>query len=148
LQKFAEEGQIPVQLATILHRFHGITPASSNSAAQIFLESGLYAGVLDTGGKIIASHATITPPLPSSGEASPAQDKPKPAVSNGAHQQAPLTNEKRNVSGGTQRFEFAISDGRTATISVPSELNERDIKIIKKQIELLELQAGVEEDPT
>jgi hypothetical protein len=144
LEKFAAEGQIPVQLATHLHRFHGITAASSKSAAQIFLESGRYAGVLDAEGKIISSRSTTTPSAPSSGEASQAQNKPTLVVSNGDHEGLP--DEKKSVSGGTQRFEFAISDGRTATISVPSELNERDIKIIKKQIELLELQAGVEGD--
>jgi hypothetical protein len=148
LKKFAAEGQIPVQLATHLHRFHGITTASSDSAAHIFLESGRYASVLDGEGKIVAGRSPTTPSAPSPAEASVAQKKPTTVISNGDHEQATLANEKRSVPVGTQRFEFAISDGRTATISVPSELNERDIKIIKKQIELLELQAGVEGDAT
>ena len=147
LQKFAAEGQIPVQLATHLHRFHGITAASSDSAAQIFLESGRYAGTLDADGKIIAEGAAATP-APSPAEISLPQNKVTPVVSNGDHEHATLAEQKRTIPVGTQRFEFAISDGRTATISVPAELNERDIKIIKKQIELLELQAGVEGNPT
>jgi hypothetical protein len=146
MEKFAAEGQIPVQLATHLHRFHGITAASSNSAAQIFLESGRYAGVLDADGKIVFDAAAAAPPTSSPAEASSLQNKPTPVVSNGDHEQATLAEEKRSIPVGTQRFEFAISDGRTATISVPAELNERDIKIIKKQIELLELQAGIEEN--
>jgi hypothetical protein len=148
LEKFAAEGQIPVQLATHLHRFHGITAASSNSAAQTFLESGRYAGMLDADGKIVAEGATATSPTPSPAEASSLQNNATPLVGNGDYEQPTLAEPKKSTRVSTQRFEFAISDGRTATISVPAELNERDIKIIKKQIELLELQAGVEGNPT
>lgn len=137
LSKFGPEGQIPAQLATHLHRFHGITDAASTAAADIFLESGLFAGVLDDDGKILTNG---TPGANGSGESN-IQASPvlEPLIS------PPPPEAKRNGTPGMQRFEFAISEGQTATITVPSALNEKDIRIIKKQIELLELQAGVEE---
>jgi hypothetical protein len=142
LEKFAAEGQIPVQLATHLHRFHGITASSSNAAAQIFLESGRYAGVLDTEGKILNDRPIPTPESHPAADASLLENNDVSATANGDHENM-TSSDKKSSTVATQRFEFAISEGRTATISVPSELNARDIKIIKKQIELLELQAGV-----
>ena len=145
LEKFSVEGQIPVQLSTHLHRFHGITAASSSSAGQIFLESGRYAGVLDADGKIIASESSSPAGETSTSDATtPPEEKGATTGRNGNHQQAATPEPGKGAAVATQRFEFAISEGRTATIVVPSELNERDIRIIKKQIELLELQAGVD----
>jgi hypothetical protein len=141
VEKFAAEGQIPVQLATHLHRFHGITDAASTVAADIFLESGRFAGVLDNDGKILINGA---PSANGSGEKSESTVQVLPA----SKQSVPpvIPEEKRDTGTTMQRFEFAISEGQTATITVPSRLNEKDIRIIKKQqIELLELQAGVEE---
>jgi hypothetical protein len=140
LSKFSPEGRIPAQLATHLHRFHGITDAASSVAADIFLESGRFAGVLDNDGKILINGA---PSANGAGEKS----EPSVHVPSASEQPVPpVTPEaKRNGATTMQRFEFAISEGQTATIAVPSKLNEKDIKIIKKQIELLELQAGVEE---
>jgi hypothetical protein len=40
----------------------------------------------------------------------------------------------------TQSFSFALSCGRRAHVAVPTNLTKLDIKLIKKQIELLELQ--------
>jgi hypothetical protein len=42
--------------------------------------------------------------------------------------------------GETQSFSFALSSGRRAHLAVPTNLTRLDIKLIKKQIELLELQ--------
>ena len=48
------------------------------------------------------------------------------------------------MPNGSQRFVFALTGRKFATIIVPAHLKARDIQIIKKQIELLELQ--IEED--
>ncbi|MNI81549.1 hypothetical protein D3C73_1381750 [compost metagenome] len=50
----------------------------------------------------------------------------------------PFENDKR------QTFNFSLTDGRFAQLMVPTGLKVKDIKILRKQIELLELQ--IEED--
>lgn len=146
LAKFESEKQIPTQLATHLHRFHGITDSASSSAAEIFVESGRFAGWLDAENKILSEDGSSNPPPATQEEV--ADDKISSGAAVQAKQQpdkaaAPLATLPHNAS--SQRFEFSISGGRTAVILVPAELNSKDIKIIRKQIELLELQAGLDE---
>jgi hypothetical protein len=139
LEKFKSEGQIPAQLATHLHRFHGITDAASENAADIFIESGRYAGVLDQSNQIL-----------SDGDLSRAgtrdESKTEDSAKGNQRDGALATQLEQQVKSipGTQRFEFAITGGRNVVLIVPAEPNETDIKIIRKQIELLELQAGIE----
>lgn len=146
LAKFEADGKIPGQLATHLHRFHGITASASGSAAEIFLASGRFAGVLDDNNNIRAgldSHAyqSSEPPLPETHQpqrdaALPLQNAPSPL--------APVAFQFS--ASNQQRFEFAITRGRTVVLVVPTDLNAKDIKVIRKQVELLELQAGLDDD--
>jgi len=143
LSKFEADGKIPSQLATHLHRFHGITDAASSSAAEIFVSSGRFAGVLDEDNNILRdtvvqkteeTMTAIDPQVPAI-RASAAQPPVVPAPS---AQHAPASGLLNQ-----QRFEFAITGGRTVVLTVPSDLNQKDIKVIRKQIELLELQVNL-----
>ncbi len=146
IDKFEPDGKIPSQLATHLHRFHGITDAASAQAAEIFVSSGRYAGVLDESNNIMRADRQETKVV---GE-SPADRLPAETVQvshPGIHPvQLPPTpfNAPAQPPTGHQRFEFAITQGRTVVLTVPADLNSKDIRIIRKQIELLELQAGIE----
>jgi hypothetical protein len=150
LSKFGGDGKIPSQLATHLHRFHGITDAASTAAADIFIASGRFAGVLDQESRIVSALAPASAdqsnPLDSAASLEsrdsvavriPAQSAPIPRMP------LPLPANP----GATQKFEFAITRGRAVVLVVPSDLNAKDIKVIRKQVELLELQAGLEEAP-
>ncbi len=144
LSKFEYDGMIPNQLATHLHRFHGITDTASTSAADIFIASGRFAGVIDQDNRILASSgafpsdAVTVPPIVAKQDTSDAARSEPPA------QTVPISTVP--ALANHQRFEFTITRGRTVVLVVPSELNAKDIKVIRKQIELLELQAGLDDD--
>lgn len=148
IAKFEPDGKIPSQLATHLHRFHGITDAASTQAAEIFVSSGRYAGLLDEANNLIgaeqqsARSVVEQPGSNNSGDSPAVSSVPTTPVS---PHSVPISLPAQVLSGH-QRFEFAITQGRTVTLTVPSDVNAKDIKIIRKQIELLELQAGIEDD--
>ncbi len=144
LEKFSSEGEIPSQLPVHLHRFHGITDSASHQASEIFLASGRFAGVIDDANKIVASFPDqneLLHEVPRE-EGRDSATAPDSTLTN----TSPIvTTPPLHVSLAHQRFEFSISQGRTVVLLVPSELNAKDIRIIRKQIELLELQAGIDE---
>lgn len=150
LDKFGVGGVIPGQLATHLHRFHGITAAASASAAEIFLQSGRFAGVIDQENRITTT-GSYQPTAGRSGEVRsiqpPESVSPSAPPSSVSSQQSPIPSGTI-VPATAQRFEFAITQGRSVVLLVPSDLNPKDIMIIRKQIELLELQAGIESKDT
>lgn len=149
MAKFSPDGNIPAQLPTHLHRFHGITSASSDTAANIFLESGRFAGVIDADGRIVSNggSASKAATTPDSSDAKTTTAEEKEPVESGADDKTGGPVVVKEGAAPMQRFQFAISEGNTATILVPASLTARDIRIIKKQVELLELQAGVEDPP-
>jgi hypothetical protein len=149
LEKFKQEGQIPLQLATHLHRFHGITDAASGTAADIFLESGRFAGVLDQSNRFVADE---TAPRDRNGNeqengAAESMIEDRAPVEKGdvAKDRAAIEHPPKSIPG-SQRFEFAVTGGHTVVLIVPAQLNDKDIKIIRKQVELLELQASIDEE--
>lgn len=145
IAKFEPDGKIPSQLATHLHRFHGITDAASAQAAEIFISSGRYAGALDEFNNITRSELheakAMSEPLAAIQPAEISQVIP-PSIPPVQQPPTPISVPAQTPSGH-QRFEFSITQARTVVLVVPSDLNAKDIKIIRKQIELLELQAGI-----
>lgn len=143
LAKFELDGEIPSRLATHLHRSHGITDGASSQAAEIFVSSGRYASVLDDENRILVENRSSASQM-SSPTTSPEETPADPLV---IPQPRPTSSPQVSLAPtGHQRFEFAITRGQTVTILVPSDLNAKDIKIIRKQIELLELQANLEDE--
>lgn len=148
IDKFELDGKIPSHLATHLHRFHGITDSASTQAAEIFVSSGRYAGALDESNNIMRADLQETKVvgevLADRTTAEPVQVAP-PGIHPVLPPLAPF-NVPAQFPSGHQRFEFAITQGRTVVLTVPTDLNSKDIRIIRKQIELLELQAGIEDE--
>lgn len=128
LDHYANEGQIPDRLATVLARNFGIAGNASELAASVFIESAKYANIVDENLKFIAAEA--------SERQLPQSESPLPASTS----QSPESKPKESADGENQTFHFKLSSNKFARLSVPSELTTRDIEIIKKQIELLELQ--------
>lgn len=146
INKFEVDGKIPSQLPTHLHRFHGITDAASSSAAEIFVASGRFAGVLDQDNNILRDMVARK-----SEEAIVGIDPQVPVVRISSAQPpvapAPLAQHPpTSALFNQQRFEFAITGGRTVVLTVPSDLNQKDIKVIRKQVELLELQVSLDDE--
>ena len=127
LDRFAPQGRLPRQLASILWRDHGITRKASRFAAETFRESAHYAGILDLDGTLRAAEL-----------GGPADEAP--SASGESERTGPPASEPR------QRFELALTDGKLAKLSLPLELRRRDLEIVKKQIEFLEYQVAEEDE--
>ncbi|MDY7096306.1 MAG: hypothetical protein SX243_25300, partial [Acidobacteriota bacterium] len=149
LERYAAEPQVPRRLHHVLVRDHGITDAASGRAAEIFLRSARYAGVLDAEGRMLTP-STATPgsseeaPSVGSGAAAPAEPAPthpsiRPAS---AADSEGLAQESRGGEAATQRFEISLGAGRRAVLELPAEMRPRDLELLRKQLEVLELQVG------
>lgn len=139
LTKFEPDGLIPKQLPNILYRDHGITNAASSEASQIFLQSCVYAGILNENNQFVQitnEQEGSCLPLDNLKDNSdvPTPDNIPPQKSIGF--------EINRTD--TQMFKFALTKGKFAELIVPTELKNKDIAIIRKQIELLELQVDEE----
>lgn len=122
-----EDGAVslPAQLEAILSRDHGITRRASGQAADVFRRSARFAGLLDT------------PTRPAElGKAAIVGSPTKPTT-------------ERGDGGGEQRIDLALAGGRLARLSVPLDLDARDVDLLRrlllKQLEMLELQAEIRE---
>lgn len=145
IAKFEPDGKIPSQLATHLHRFHGITDAASTQAAEIFVSSGRYAVALDEFNNITRSEpheSKVVSEAPTASLSAETAQALPPTIPVVQQPPTPIIVPLQTPSGH-QRFEFAITQGRAVVLTVPADLNAKDIRIIRKQIELLELQAGI-----
>lgn len=136
--KYENDGQIPKILPNILYREHGITQSASQDAAKTFLESGIYAKVFDENNKIITDLSTTAIE-----DNSYRETEKEDRHTNITSPDIPSTKNTQfvsNLSGQNQTFSFALTGGKFAQLVVPTNLTTKDILIIRKQIELLELQ--------
>lgn len=144
LEGFQSDGRIPAMLSSILVRFHRIQDAAANDAARIFLDSGRYAGVIDEEGRIVKQ--------------SPLKEMPTATDRDDLRQDQAIDDPQGDLVGKIidaipskshptmeQEFKWALTQGRTARLSVPVDLCANDIRLLKKQIEVLELQAELME---
>jgi hypothetical protein len=149
LEGYAAAEQVPRRLHHVLVRDHGITDGASGRAAEIFLRSARYAGVLDAEGRVLT-------PLPGAVEETPgAGTEPgtfsgsvpsEPAAPSAPEATREEASGRRGGEAPTQRFEIALGGGRRAVLELPAELRPRDLEVLRKQLEVLELQVRAEED--
>jgi len=130
LKAYEPEGRLPERLATVLHRNFGIAANASELASRILVKSAQLAGVIDDGLRFIREAKDE--------RSVPATAVEPSSVTPNADDSA-LPND-RIPDGSQQRFLFRLSGGKYASLSVPGEITARDISIIRKQIELLEMQ--------
>ena len=142
---------LPVELKTHLIRFHKIAEKAAPIVAEIFIKSAEYCGALNELGFLNYSHAVQSisvlenyAPLPNLKiEEHPPVVQPagigKPAevytpAGKGEHSQL-LLNEMNNK----QEVKVNLTGGKFAVIHYPSDLTKKDIEVLRKQLELLEL---------
>lgn len=130
LDRYMPQGRVPSQLAGVLWREYGITRKASRTAAETFHRSARYAGVLDRHGTFVAEPAPA-----SEGEA---QSEDRPASEESGALEAPGFPTE-------QRFEFVLTRGRVARLFLPLNLTQRDLEIIRRQIDFLEYQVREED---
>ncbi len=132
LERYAPQGRVPAQLASVLWRDHGITRKASRGAAETFWKSARYAGVLDRDGALLPGGDSAGPTRPGRRPKEGPRDAGQLAV--------------RSASESEQRFEFALTKGRVARLSLPLSLCRRDLDIVRRQIDFLEYQVSEEEE--
>lgn len=158
LERYAPRGLLPQALHHALVRDHGITAAASGAAAEIFRRSARHAGVVDAEGRWIgvlgpgAPAAKVPPSAEEIGDQSAGRGGDTAAATpargdaegKGMSDEATRPVAERREGPRTQRFEIALGGGRSALLVLPAEPTARDLALLRKQLELLELQAGIE----
>ncbi|UCC90842.1 MAG: hypothetical protein JSW24_01400 [Dehalococcoidia bacterium] len=115
-------------LANILMNEYKIAKAVKNSAAKVFVSSAKFAGVLGDNNvlQVGQTYEAIT------GEAPPAETE------------IPETGQKPPPMGQVHSLKLALSSGKSATITVPSDITRADVERLKSMLELLAVEEGTE----
>jgi hypothetical protein len=119
----ATDNRVPALLAEILVAEHGISEAAKADADAAFRSSGLYAGVLDEGGRILDGQPNW------SSSSAHVDEAPEHPVANSG---------REPLDGQRAPYHIPLSGGRIAELSVPFPLNQIDIKLLKGYVDLLE----------
>lgn len=136
IERFRPDGRVPAMLPSILVRYHRIQDQVAEAVAQVFLDSGRYAGALGEDGRITFS--TEAP-----GRAGADADGGEGEDSVKGKPPPPKPDLGTSVQTEEQCFAFALPGGRMARLTVPRDLTQNDVRLIKKQVEFLELQAEI-----
>jgi hypothetical protein len=137
IAKFEPEGRIPNQLATVLERHFGIISQTAGLAARVFFDSAIFAGLLDEGYRFRQS----SPCESGKDEQETIRQIPQ---TDALPTQPVLAPVAKAATNPTQEFRFCLTGNKFALLVVPAELCARDLEILRKQLELLELQTKQE----
>ena len=138
ISRYSSDGRIPAQLENRLVRDHGISNSAKTQAADTFRSSAEFAGIISTEGIFISETK----------EQKNNDVKENSLNSNTDANETKGIQKSSNFSKNTaereienlQQFRISLSGGKVMYMEVPSNLSQKDIAIIKKNIELLELQ--------
>ena len=139
IERYAPQGRVPAHLASVLWREHGITRKASRAAAETFLQSARYAGVLDRDGVLLPGEPAGPPPP----ERRPPERRPPERR---RRQESPRQPAASAAAEGQQRFEVALTGGRVARLLLPLGLCREDLEIVRRQIDFLEYQVAKEKE--
>lgn len=140
---------IPAELKTHLIRFHRIAEKAAPYAAEIFITNGKYVGAIDEHN--ILNYKTNIETFETGNETPPPPNTPPPNTINPNGNAAPIdgaivfqnpVNKEQlllNEVNNAERVKIRLTEGKIAILTHPILLNQKDIDILKKQIELLEL---------
>ncbi|KKO52346.1 hypothetical protein [Paenibacillus sp. DMB20] len=144
LNKYSDDGHIPEHLENILVRDYNITSNASREASRKFIESALFAKIIDSNREfILNSKVDDEEKVEESETTIYVPDKSKSTDDNVVDMipyRGDVSPSIYNSDERKQTFNFALTDGKFAQLVVPVGLKSKDILIISKQIELLELQ--------
>ncbi len=151
---------LPENLYIHLFRFHRISEAAAPAAADVFISNAKYVGVLSDSNKLCYASALDAPVVDSGGrvivdfpeEKSGNQSAPVPSPANIPELTTPLVNETQPVErseikqplllteiAGEEKLPIKLTDGKRAYLTYPKDLREKDIAILKLQLEALAL---------
>ncbi|MEO9477094.1 MAG: hypothetical protein ABJG41_16230 [Cyclobacteriaceae bacterium] len=132
---------VPKELRTHLVRFHSIADKAADSAAEIFFESAKTAGVLSSNGMLNIKTTTNTVEendnLIIEDTSDDVVEEKKVVLELPAH------NEVQSVD---EKLPIRLTDGKHAYLTYPSNLSKKDIKILRKQIDVLEVYVSDDEE--
>jgi hypothetical protein len=128
VEAYLPDGKVPRLLAHTL-RIHRIASNAAEEVARVFMASAQFAGILAADGVFEASY------LESTGNR-PAVKPQSLSLEESATEPSPA--EKREEQ--EQELKISLTDGKFGYIRLPRRLNDQDIRILKKQIEVLETQ--------
>lgn len=119
---------LPNTLANILMNDFKIAKAVMNSAAKVFISSAKFAGVLEDDNvlRVGRTYEAITGELPSA----------EPEISE--------TGQRMPTMGQVHSLKLALSSGRSAQITVPSDITKKDVEKLKNMLDLLAIEEGAE----
>lgn len=138
---FQEGGVIPAQLTTILHRKYDITENATNLAARVFVESAKFSGIVDDDCRFVDGDSSGPPESHNTGADDRDLKIPPGANDITSVSRLPAAIERTMApSADSQEFRFRLTGDRFAVLVVPSELSKQDLNIIRKQIEIFDLQ--------
>jgi hypothetical protein len=142
IQKF-NKSEVPKELVIHLHRFHGITQDAAPLAADIFIKNATFCHVLNDKNILDIDNPVILK------EEKTKEGKEENFISN------TITVEKNNNDieknavvkplvlieemVDAEETKIRLTGGRFCILKHPSKLSSKDIEILKKQIEMLEL---------
>ncbi len=137
LDKFEPDGRLPEQLSIHLHRFHGIAANAAEKAADIFRQSVVYAGIVNEEGRFVEALGSMQRKIELATDKKSSQ--PVGGLAAGSMEGVCDKAEKvQSFPRFARSYAFPLSEGR-AELHLPEKLSEKDIEILKKQIEILEL---------
>ena len=115
-------------LANILMSEYKIAKAVKNNAAKVFISSAKFTGVLGDNNvlQVRRTYEAITGEAPS------------------AETEIPETGQKPPPMGQVHSLKLALSSGKSATITVPSDITRADVERLKSMLELLAVEEGTE----
>jgi len=122
---YQPEGRLPSALPEVLTNKHGISDSAKHDVAEIFLASGQLAGVLNASGEFL-----------------PKRPEPGTAVLNPTAQgHSHAGNESRPEKIlSRQVYQMRLTGQRFAELTLPTNLNAKDLQLLRKHLELLEMQ--------
>lgn len=128
LIKRFEGKPLPNILANILMNDFKIAKAVMNSAAKVFISSAKFAGVLEDDNvlQVGRTYEAIT------GEALPADTE--------IHEMG----QKPPPMGQVHSLKLVLSSGKSAAITVPSDITRADVERLKSMLDLLAVEEGTE----
>lgn len=135
---------VPADLKVHLVRFHGIASKASAEVADLFFENARFAGVLNTSNILniadveLKKETKVTPP-DEKNEQPDQEDEVEKLKQKLLEESEKLKAKLLEEINNPKTYKIPLSEGKNAVLTYPTELNEKDIQILKKYIELLEL---------
>jgi hypothetical protein len=120
---------IPPELKSILIRYHKITANAADEVADVFIDNARFVGALNDSDILDVSNINVIQPDPHK------TAKTEVSVKSNDTSVEPLLNPNH----GQEEVKIVLTDSKYCFIKYPKNISEKDILILKKWIELLEL---------